>query len=371
MQIGIDYRPVTAAPYSGIARQVLALEQAILAGENAQLHRFTAAPLGHPHRMLAHCPATASPVYGLHRPRERVNFELRFLPAAIAAAELDIYIATANTGLPVWRAPAHTRYILLLHDVFQLTMANHHSSRLKAMVYRQIDRLGISSSVALADAIWTPSVFTADQARYLFPEAAGKISVLPNAVPALAAPDPLCTFPALPALFWLVVGTREPRKNIPWFVQCWQQARQQNASVPALVLVGSADDLPLELRAADGMYFVSGISDAELLSLYAQTSCLWQPSLAEGFGLPVLEALAQGAAVAVALGSALDEICPTDSPRFSPLDTAGLQQLMLELAVRPQPLRWAARQVWADEFAMPAYTKRVQALLQGVLSMPQ
>ncbi|MDW5419022.1 glycosyltransferase family 1 protein [Iodobacter sp. CM08] len=371
MRIGIDYRPVTAAPYSGIARQVLALEQAILAGENAQLYRFTAAPLEHAHRLLAHCPATASPVHGLHRPRERVNFELRFLPAAIATAELDIYIATANTGLPVWRAPANTRYVLLLHDVFQLTMANHHSNRIKALVYRQIDRVGISSSVALADAIWTPSVFTADQARRLFPAAADKISVLPNAVPALATPEPLCAFPALPAVFWLVVGTREPRKNIPWFVQCWQQARQQDASVPALVMVGSASDLPLELRDADGMFFVSGLSDAELLSLYAQTRCLWQPSLAEGFGLPVLEALAQGAAVAVARGSALDEICPAESPRFSPQDSAGLQQLMLELAARPQPMRWAARQTWADQFAMPAYTKRVQALLQGVLSMPR
>jgi polysaccharide biosynthesis protein PslI len=371
MRIGIDYRPVTAAPYSGIARQVLALEQAILAGNNADLHRFTAAPLEHPHRMLAHCPVKASPVHGLHRPRERMSFELRFLPAAIAAAELDIYIATANTGLPVWRAHARTRYVLLLHDVFQLTMVNHHSSRLKAMVYRQIDRLGISSSVALADAIWTPSVFTADQARRLFPAAADKISVLPNAVPALAAPDPLCAFPALPAVFWLVVGTREPRKNIPWFVQCWQQARQQDACVPALVLVGSADDLPPELRIADGMFFLSGISDAELLSLYAQTTCLWQPSLAEGFGLPVLEALGQGAAVAVARGSALDEICPADSPRFSPLDSAALQQLMLEQANHPQPLRLAARQAWADQFAMPAYTERVQALLQGVLSMPR
>jgi polysaccharide biosynthesis protein PslI len=364
MQIGIDYRPVTAAPYSGIARQVLALEQALQAVGEVQ--RFTAAPIDHPHRQIAHCPVAASPSHGLHRPRERVKFELSFLPQAIKASKLDVYIATANTGLPVWQTPPDTRYVLLLHDVFQLTMDNHHTSRLKAMVYRQIDRVGMSRSVALADAIWTPSRFTASEVARLFPQAATKIAVLPNAVPSVLPTEPLILPAGIPAQYWLVVGTREPRKNIPWFVAAWQAARQQQSRVPPLVLVGSMDDLPAPLRHLDGLIVVSGISDAELMALYARTACLWQPSLAEGFGLPVIEALAQGAPVAVARGSALDEITPPNSPRFSPYDGEALQGLMRDLALTPQAADLLTRQVWAARFAMPAYNERVGQLLAAL-----
>ncbi|MEJ2795489.1 glycosyltransferase family 1 protein [Iodobacter sp. LRB] len=363
MRIGIDYRPVTAAPYSGIARQVLALEQALQTFGEVQ--RFTAAPPEHPHRQIAHCPASASPVNGLHRPRERVKFELGFLPQAIKDNKTDVYIATANTGLPFWQTPPDTRYVLLLHDVFQLTMDNHHGSRLKAMVYRQIDRFGMRRSVALADAIWTPSGFTASEVARLFPQAAAKIAVLPNAVPAVRSAAPSCLPEGIPAQYWLVVGTREPRKNIPWFVAAWQAVRQQHSKVPALVLVGSQDDLPLALRGLDGLICVSGVSEAQLLALYAHTACLWQPSLAEGFGLPVIEALAQGAPVAVAEGSALDEIAPPGSPRFSPYDGAALQALMQGLALSPQA-KDPSGQKWAARFAMPAYCERLGALLAAL-----
>ncbi|MGL4603999.1 MAG: glycosyltransferase family 4 protein [Iodobacter sp.] len=356
MHIGIDYRPVTAAPFSGIARQVLALELALQS--RIRPERFTAAPLTHAHRNLAHCPLWASPAEGLHRPRERIKFELQFLPQAITDCQLDIYIATANTGLPVWRTPGHTRYVLLLHDVFQLTMQNHHSSWLKAMVYRQIDRLSISQSVALADAIWTPSTFTAGEVARLFPAAAAKIAVLPNAVPAALVVGNL---PAgIPAQYWLVVGTREPRKNIPWFVRCWQAARQQNNQVPALVLVGQREDLPADLRQLPGLIMVSGITDAELTALYAHTACFWQPSLAEGFGLPVIEALAQGAPVAVARGSALDEIAPPDCLRFSPEDGPALQFLMQNLVLTGE---CESRRAWAARFDLPAYTQKVWQLI--------
>ncbi|AZN35637.1 glycosyltransferase family 4 protein [Iodobacter ciconiae] len=363
MRIGIDYRPVTAAPYSGIARQVLALEKALQAAGEVQ--RFTAAPLEHVHRQIAHCPASASPAHGLHRPRERIKFEFGFLPQAIKASQLDVYIATANTGLPVWKTPPDTRYVLLLHDVFQLTMDNHHGSRLKALVYRQIDRFGIGRSVALADAIWTPSCFTAKEVARLFPAAAAKIAVLPNAVPSVLHAEPLCLPGGIPAQYWLVVGTREPRKNIPRFVAAWQAARQQQSNVPPLVLVGSLSDLPLSQQNLDGLMAVSGISDAQLTALYKYTACLWQPSLAEGFGLPVIEALAQGAPVAVAEGSALNEITPPDSPRFSPHDGQAMQRLMLNLAQSPQG-NDHSRQAWAECFAMPAYAERVEHLLAAL-----
>lgn len=367
MRIGLDYRPVTAAPHSGIARQVLAMEQALLSRPGIEVLRFTAAPMGHPHREQAFCPVWSSPAHGLHRPAVRWKFEVKFLPERMRALKPDIYIATANNGLPVAGA-GNTRYVLLLHDLFQLTMDNHHSHWLKAMAYRWIDRLSIGYSLSRADAIWTPSLFTASEAVRLFPATASKVSVLPGAVPDMPADLTLSLPFGLPKRYWLVVGMREPRKNIPWFISQWRQARSSDASVPELVAVGSASDLPETLRQSAGLQVISEINDEQLRVLYARAERLWQPSRAEGFGLPVVEALAQAAPVAVARGSALDEVAPAQAARFDPDDSAALRALMLELARNPatSPDESEIFRDWAQKFAMPAYTPRLWALIDGL-----
>ncbi|OHX34117.1 glycosyl transferase family 1 [Methylomonas sp. LWB] len=365
MRVGIDYRPVVAAPYSGIARQVLALEQALIDG-GAEVFRFSPAPADHPLRQRLLRPDEPSPAEGLHRPRERLKFEWAFLPKAVEAQCLDLYVATANTGLPVKRV-AGTRYALLLHDVFQLTMQNYHASRVRALVYRWIDRVGIAHSVRLADVIWSPSAFTAGEVARLFPKQARRISVLPNAVPASAnAADALPD--GVPDRYWLVVGTREPRKNIPWFIENWRLARSSDAVIPELVLVGHPQDIPADQRDLPGLMMISGLSDSQLGALYAHADRLWQPSLAEGFGLPVVEALGHGTPVAVATGSALDEVAPPSAPRFSPLDGEALQIMMRRLAGdAPSRDTDSARQ-WAARYAMPEYTRRVWALVDDLIN---
>ncbi len=368
MRIGLDYRPVTAAPNSGIARQVLAMEEAILSEPGVELLRFTAAPADHPHRNVAVCPPWQSPAHGLHRPRERWRFEMDFLPARMRELMPDVYIATANTGLPVG-CPGATRYVLLLHDLFQLTMDNHHSHWIKARAYRWIDRFAIGYSVARAHAIWVPTQFTASEVARLFPAAESRLALLPNAVPDCQADLSLVLPFDLPARYWLVVGMREPRKNMPWFVRQWAQARTDHPAVPPLIAVGSPSDLPPELRTLPGLLIISQLSDPQLRVLYARADRLWQPSRAEGFGLPVVEALVQGTPVAVAHGSALDEVAPPDAPRFDPDDAVALRAMMAKLALQPDRNTEEKQRLreWAGQFAMPAYRQRLWGLLNGLM----
>nr|WP_199064719.1 glycosyltransferase family 1 protein [Chromobacterium sp. ASV5] len=365
MRIGIDYRPVTAAPWSGIARQTLALEAALQARPGCEVLRFTACPADHPHRRLACCPARPSPVNGLHRPRERLGFEGVFLPQAIRDQRLDGYIATANVGLPLWRAPRGVAYVQLLHDLFQLTLRNRHADRWRELAYRLIDHGGIRRSLATADAIWVPSRHTAAEAARLFPQWAAKVAVLPNAVPGQAA-DPQALPDGLPSRFWLLVGSREPRKNLPWFLEQWR-AESERGHLPALVVVGAVNDAPPHLRRLPGLSWLSGIGDAELSAVYAAAERLWQPSYAEGFGLPVVEALAQGTPVAVASGSALDEVAPPDAPRFAPDDAAGLRALMWRLAAEPGGADGGAGRRWAERYGLEAYAGRLNLLLDVLL----
>lgn len=133
--------------------------------------------------------------------------------------------------------------------------------------------------------------------------------MLHNLVPQFTeAPEPLPE--GLPARYWLVVGTREPRKNMAFFLAQWQASRARDPNVPDLVLVGHASDVPATLGDLPGLHWRNGLSDGQLQALYRHAAYLWQPSYAEGFGLPVVEALSVGTPVAVARGSALDEVAP-------------------------------------------------------------
>ncbi|MBW6253675.1 glycosyltransferase, partial [Pseudomonas aeruginosa] len=109
---------------------------------------------------------------------------------------------------------------------------------------------------------------------------------------------------------------------------------------------------------------LGGLDDAELHALYRQAERLWQPSYAEGFGLPVVEALSVGTPVAVASGTSLDEVTPPSAPRFSPSDGAALERLMLRLADTPREASAEELIAWAARFNREAYRQRLAALIE-------
>lgn len=363
MRVGLDYRPASVAPQSGIGRQVRALERTLNARPQAELLCFTEAPLHHAQRERTCCPPWEGSLDGLQRPHVRMRFEARFLPQALREQRIGLYIATANMGLPIGRKPDGMSYVVVVHDLFQLTERNFHRSRLKAFAYRIIDGLSIVWSIWVADQVWCPSQFSANEVARLFPFAAGKLRVLPNLVEGFT--DTPGVLPdELPQRFWLAVGTREPRKNIALFIDCWRQAREQSEQVPELVLIGHPDDVPAQLRGLSGLHWLRGVNDATLHGLYAKAECLWQPSFAEGFGLPVVEALSLGTPVALARGSALDEVAPDTSPRFPADEPGAILACMLRLAKQPEPRDQPELRQWASHFDLDAYGRRLEQLLQ-------
>lgn len=106
--------------------------------------------------------------------------------------------------------------------------------------------------------------------------------------------------------FILSVGTQEPRKNIPKLIDAFEKINKENQNI-SLVLVGKYGWGPA-IDPVPNVIQTGFVTEAELASLYAACRVFVYPSLYEGFGLPILEAMACGAPTITSNNSAMAEI---------------------------------------------------------------
>ncbi len=132
---------------------------------------------------------------------------------------------------------------------------------------------------------------------------------------------------ALPEVFVLWVGTVEPRKNLSGFLE----ATRQTVSRAPVVLAGpqgwgiSETEVNAWCRDSGCEVIRLGFVPSRWLDpLYAAARVLVYPSLMEGFGLPVLEAMAQGTPVITSAGTATEEVCPDPEALVNPRDSAAI-----------------------------------------------
>ena len=125
-----------------------------------------------------------------------------------------------------------------------------------------------------------------------------------------------------PYILW--VGTREPRKNLPTLLAAYRQMEDADLD---LVLVGPAGwgsdptDAPL---APDRVHVLGRLDDADLACAYAGARVFTFPSLWEGFGLPVLEAMAHGTPVVTSAGTCMEEVTGDAGLLVEPTDADAL-----------------------------------------------
>jgi len=128
-----------------------------------------------------------------------------------------------------------------------------------------------------------------------------------RAIP-LAAPPAFQPVPAIPGRvpYFLCVATLEPRKNIPALVNAWRATRSETGA--ELWLVGRIREDFTPLPAEPGLRLLGEVPDQELPSLFSGALAFVYPSLYEGFGLPVLEAMQCGCPVIASRDPALMEV---------------------------------------------------------------
>ncbi len=345
LHVGVDYRPVALAPDSPVGRQTRALISALSLMPGVRLTFYSDGPARFLRDRLLRQPSWNTCLEGVRRPWRRLWYEHHWLPRALAADGVALFISTAGCGVP---GPLRhsMRRVAWVHDLFPLTLPECYPGLGARIVLGGYYRHAYGRMAAWADEVITPSHYVASECVRRYPRLQGRVRVIPGLVH-ISRRQPRRPLD-VPERFWLVVSSSEPRKNLPFFVESWLGAGE---GVPPLVVVGGRLSSSLREAAGQRLLLFEGLDDAQMADLYRRAERLWAPSLAEGFASSVVEALAAGTPVAVAEGSALDEAAPSFAPRFSPRDREGIVALMQRLEGEPRLededperlRRWAAR----------------------------
>jgi glycosyltransferase involved in cell wall biosynthesis len=173
-----------------------------------------------------------------------------------------------------------------------------------------------------------------------------KIDVIYEATVPLPPPaQPPAELPPLPRPYALFVGTLQPRKNLVRLAQAYAQLLRTHHVEWDLVLAGGAGWLSQEviepidaLGLPDRIHRFGYVADDVREALLRNARLFCYVSLYEGFGLPVLEAQAQGVPVMTANHSSLPEVAGDAALLVDPLDTDAIADAMLRLS-RDEPLR--------------------------------
>lgn len=175
--------------------------------------------------------------------------------------------------------------------------------------HRLYGRIGLRKALRAADAVVAVSAFTKQEITALAGVPRERIRVVPNGVDDLFTPDG----PSAEGSYVLAVATLEPRKNLGRVVEAARLAGVE------LRVVGSQGWGGVEVQG-----WVGEVTDPQLAELYRGARCVLYPSLYEGFGLPVVEAMACGAPVVTSRGTATEEIAGGAAVLVDPEDVQAI-----------------------------------------------
>jgi glycosyltransferase involved in cell wall biosynthesis len=299
----------------------------------------------------------------------QINLPVRVLYPAWAAVrrprlprrfgDLDVVHATNHSAIPPTRADQ--ALVTTVHD-----LAFERFPALFPDRWRRLYERGVKIAIDEAAAILVPSAFIRDELRDRGADGE-RVHVTPlgpsqmfEAEPGSIEDDELQgVLPRAP--FVLAVGTVEPRKNLPRLVRAFRRAAPEASLPHHLLIAGPAgwhqEELLAELREDDDdgrVHVVGWLDGHDLDRVYREAAAAAYISLYEGFGIPVLDALAHGVPTLASNIGAITEVAGDAALLVDPLDedaiAQGLVRILTDEAVRSElsakgPAR-AARYSW-------------------------
>ena len=321
MRIAVDARALLGQS-TGIGTYTRGISRALAARAETLVGLFT------PRRLEG--PPESNGSVSLHADRHRFGtvWLQTTLPARVAAWQADVLLAALTIGPARGEVPL----VSVVHDLTALTHPEWHAAR------TLIGFLPLwEKTVERAARFLCVSETTARELALLYPETRARVSITRNGVDeefqpggvAAAAERTRRRFSA-GRPYVLYLGTLEPRKDVETLVAACERLWARRRARPDLVLAGGTGwkASPLHRRIArsafrDKIHLAGYASRPQALELYRAAEVFVYPSLAEGFGLPVAEAMACGTPVVASDIEALREVAGDAALFAAPRDAAG------------------------------------------------
>jgi glycosyltransferase involved in cell wall biosynthesis len=301
VRVGIDVSPL-AQTRAGTARYLSGLLEGLEGREEVDVVRLAYARHG---RTAALVRDTA--------------WYLTLLPRDARQRGLDVLHCTT------FRAPLRSSVpvVVTVHDLALLRYPE-----LFTPWVRLYGRVLLRSVIRAADRVIAVSAFTAREVVELTGVTGERVRVVPNATDERFTADG----PAADGDYVFTVSTLEPRKNLPRLAEATRRLGVE------LRVVGARGWGGVEVG-GNGVRWLGELTDAETAELYRGALCVAYPSLYEGFGLPVLEAMRCGAPVVTSAGSAMEEVTDGAAVLVDPRDTASIADGIEAAIARRDELR--------------------------------
>ena len=347
MRIGLDGKILTLRA-GGTGRYAINLTRAMLAEAAARRPDLEF--------IVLTGPQTSREVMEEFRSRCEVRFlgakssvirSLTLVPAALRRLGVDVFHGMDHVGIPL--VGRSCRYVVTVHDVIPLILPETFTPR-----HRLVVRMALARVRRKADRVIVPSRAVKRDVvqRVGFPE--GRVVVTPEGCEPRFRPvrsegilrDVAARYD-LPPRYVLAVGTLEPRKNLTTLLEAFARLRR-DGEVDAdlrLVLAGARGWLDEPIFAAvrslgieDAVRFTGFVDDDDLPAVYSGAALFVFPSLHEGFGLPLLEAMACGVPVVTSNISSMPEVAGDAAVLVDPRDANGLAAAIARV-LRDEALR--------------------------------
>lgn len=230
---------------------------------------------------------------------------------------------------------SRTPFAITVHDLFYydypLCFPRHVAAYKRSML-----RVAVAKRPSI---VFCPSVYARKRLLHYFPELPdSRIAVVPLAAAEEQSQVNVSSSPISELLatrrYFLTVGTIEPRKNHLTLLSAYQLARRRGLALE-WVVVGRegyhAESIVRKLAAEQSVRYIGYLAQPDLDHAMRNAVFVAIPSLAEGFGLPALEAMRRGVPVATSTGSAMDEVVDDAALRVESEDVTGWVDALLRL----------------------------------------
>ena len=335
LKVGVDAR-LLCLPLTGIGRYAAELC-------NHLVHREV--------EVVCYLPGPVSSAYALDQRIKvragrgggelpKILWSQTLLPDWAARDAVDVLWGTSHR-LP-FRLQATIRRVVTIHD---MVWRKYPQTMRRSTLWAE--RIFMPPAVRSASRVIADSHSTAADLRSAFPRCADKIRIVyPGA--GVEHHGTTADFDRLAELgisrpFFLFVGTLEPRKNLERLIAAYALVPRELRKESQMVIVGGQGWGGLQLSRWIGLNGLTGdvvstgyVTDVQLTQLYARARFLAMPSLYEGFGFPVLEAMACGTPALISGVSSLPEVGGDAVVVVDPLDEASIAKGLIDLLTGPR-----------------------------------